>query len=119
MLTLLVGFQKGWCSSVNTDKEPRVVSEMEQGIKRVGTDQEPPAQPVKKKARNTRASPLPSWGQIKRLAAEGKELLCGTSQSLTPEALLLARVAILCCQVRGTSGETYWAYVPYRSCILE
>jgi hypothetical protein len=46
------------------------------------------------------------------LATEGEELLRGTSQPQTLEALFLAMVIILSCQVCGTSGETYWAYFP-------
>jgi hypothetical protein len=95
---------------MNSDREPRLVREIEQGVKRMKIDQEPPAQLVKKRACSTRISPLPSWGQIKQLAAKGEDLLHHTSQFLTPEALLLAMVAILSCQVHGTSGETYWAY---------
>jgi hypothetical protein len=75
-------------------------------------NQESPAEPMKKKAHNICICPLPPWGQIKQLAAEREELIHHTSQSFTPEALLLAMVAILSCQVRGTLGETYWAYVP-------
>jgi hypothetical protein len=107
MLTLLVGVQNGWCGSMNSDKQPRVVDEIQWGVKRMRVDQESPAQPLKKKARNTDTSPLPSWGQIKRLAAEGEELLHRTLPSLTPGALLLAMFS---CQVRGTLGKTYWAY---------
>jgi hypothetical protein len=97
---------------MNSDKEPRVVSEIEKGVKRMRLDQESPEQPVKRKVSNTHTSPLPSLGQIKWLAAEGEELLHCTSKSLTPGALLLAMVAILSCQVHGTLGETYWVYVP-------
>jgi hypothetical protein len=67
---------------------------------------------MKKKAHNTHISPLPSWDQIKWLVAEGEELLHHTSQSLTPKDLLLAMVAIFSCQVHGTLGESYWAYIP-------
>jgi hypothetical protein len=65
MLTLLVGFQKGWCGSMNSDMEPRVVGEIKSAVKRIRIDQESPAQPMKKKVLNTQTSPLPSWGQIK------------------------------------------------------
>jgi hypothetical protein len=65
-----------------------------------------------KKACNTHASPLPTWGQVKKLATESKLLLQHTTQPQTSEALFLAMVAILSCQVCGISGETYWAYFP-------
>jgi hypothetical protein len=64
-LTLLIWFQKGWCSSMNLDMEPRVVGKIEQGVKMMRIDQESPVQPRKKKAHNTRTSSLPCWGQIK------------------------------------------------------
>jgi hypothetical protein len=64
-----------------------------------------PPCPVKQ-AHNTHTSPLPTWGQIKKLATEGKELLRHVSQPQTSEALFLAMVTILPCQVCGTSGHT-------------
>jgi hypothetical protein len=79
-LTLLIGFQRGWYSSMDSDMEPRVIGKIEQGVKMMRIDRESPVQPTKKKAHNTRTCSLPSWGQIKWLAAEKKKLLYHTLQ---------------------------------------
>jgi hypothetical protein len=90
---------------------PKVVDEINQGVKRMRIIQRLSPRSVKK-AHNTHASPLPTWSQVKKLTTEGEDLLRHTSQPQTSEALLLAMVTILSCQVCGTSGETYWAYFP-------
>jgi hypothetical protein len=53
---------------------PKAVDEINQGAKRMKIIQRLPPRPVKV-AHNTHASPLPTWGQIKKLATEGKVLL--------------------------------------------
>jgi hypothetical protein len=53
---------------------PKVVDKINRGVKRIKITQRLLPHPVKK-ACNTHASPLPTWGQIKKLAAEGEELL--------------------------------------------
>jgi hypothetical protein len=60
-----------------------------------------------KKDTYTHSSPLPTWGQIKNLTTKDKKLLQHTSQPQTSEALFLALITILSCQVCGTSGKTY------------
>uniref|UniRef100_A0A8C9QEZ9 Uncharacterized protein n=1 Tax=Spermophilus dauricus TaxID=99837 RepID=A0A8C9QEZ9_SPEDA len=40
-------------------------------------------------------SPLPSWGQIKKLSGEGQKVLQRTGKSCTPENLFLAMCALL------------------------
>jgi hypothetical protein len=87
----------------------KVVDEINQAVKRMRIIQRLLPRPIKK-ACNTHASPLPSWGQVKRLATEGKELLLHTLQLQTSEALFLAMVAILSCQVCGISRETIIEY---------
>jgi hypothetical protein len=57
---------------MNSNREPRIVSKIKQRVKRMRIDQESPAQSMKKKECNTHISPLPSWGRIKWLEAEGE-----------------------------------------------
>uniref|UniRef100_A0A8C9Q6A0 Uncharacterized protein n=1 Tax=Spermophilus dauricus TaxID=99837 RepID=A0A8C9Q6A0_SPEDA len=40
-------------------------------------------------------SPLPTWGQIKKLSGEGQKVLQRTGKSCTPENLFLAMCALL------------------------
>jgi hypothetical protein len=75
---------------------PKVVDEINRGIKRMRITGKLSPHSVRK-AHNTHASPLPTWGQVKKLATEGEELLRHTTQPQTLEALFLAMVAILSC----------------------
>jgi hypothetical protein len=74
MLILLIGFQKDWGDIMSSPVIPKVVDKINRGVKRIKITQRLLPHPVKK-ACNTHASPLPTWGQIKKLAAEGEELL--------------------------------------------
>ncbi|XP_076982864.1 endogenous retrovirus group K member 21 Env polyprotein-like [Tamandua tetradactyla] len=64
-------------------------------------------------AQSTRQASLPTWGQIKKLTADAERVVLITGKTPTPIHLFLAIIALLSCQVSGSSvNKSYWAYIP-------
>ncbi|KAM5150350.1 endogenous retrovirus group K member 13-1 Env polyprotein-like [Callospermophilus lateralis] len=70
-----------------------------------------------RRRRRLNISPLPTWGQIKKLSGEGQKVLQRTGKALTVENLFLAMCALLTVssssEVPTNNNNTYyWAYIP-------
>uniref|UniRef100_UPI004038BE72 inactive serine protease 35 isoform X1 n=1 Tax=Callospermophilus lateralis TaxID=76772 RepID=UPI004038BE72 len=65
-----------------------------------------------RRSSSTRFTELPTWGQLKQLTHQARELISTQSNLCTPEKMFVAMLAILACQVTNVSSEYYWAYYP-------
>lgn len=64
-------------------------------------------------AQSTKKASFPTWGQIKKLTSEAETLVSARGHQPTPEALFLAMLALLSCQVPFANANfSYWAYFP-------
>ncbi|XP_044917569.1 endogenous retrovirus group K member 6 Env polyprotein-like isoform X1 [Felis catus] len=60
----------------------------------------------------TLAAPPPTWGQLKKLAAQAEHLVLSQGCTLSPSVLFVAMLSILACQVSTCSAEQFWAFFP-------
>ena len=56
---------------------------------------------------------LPTFGQIKKLTTDAREVVAISGEPITPVTLFLAMIALLSLQVPYAQAQkSYWAYVP-------